>query len=98
MLWERMVFLSRPFWRFATPLVHARFPHAGGVDAEAFYRGLNRVEPGLIRVEADEVTYALHVILRRERKRERQGFFVAFAFPPPHPPRFWKRAAVVEIC
>lgn len=59
-----MVFLSRPFWKFAAPLVRKRFPHTEGVDAEAFYRGLNRVAPGLIRVDADEVTYPLHIILR----------------------------------
>lgn len=59
-----MVFLSLPFWKFATPLVHARFPHTGDISAEAFHKGLNRVVPGLIRVDADEVTYPLHIILR----------------------------------
>ncbi|CAM9486448.1 unnamed protein product [Ascophyllum nodosum] len=73
LLWERMVFLSRPFWSFAAPLVHARFPHTEGIDAEAFYRGLNRVEPGAIRVDADEVTYPLHVILRRVEFEIEQG-------------------------
>lgn len=66
LLWERMVFLSLPFWKFAAPLVRARFPHTEGVTADAFYRGLNRVAPGLIRVDADEVTYPLHIILRFE--------------------------------
>lgn len=64
LLWERMVFLSRPFWKFAAPLVRASFPHTEAVDDETFYRGLNRVSPGLIRVDADEVTYPLHIILR----------------------------------
>ncbi len=64
LLWERMVFQSRPFWKFAAPLVRARFPHTQGVSDEAFYRGLNRVAPSLIRVDADEVTYPLHIILR----------------------------------
>ncbi|CAM9896079.1 unnamed protein product [Ectocarpus sp. 6 AP-2014] len=66
LLWERMVFQSRPFWKFAAPLVRARFPHTKGVGDEAFYRGLNRVAPSLIRVDADEVTYPLHIILRFE--------------------------------
>ncbi|CAN0492957.1 unnamed protein product [Ectocarpus sp. 12 AP-2014] len=66
LLWERMVFQSRPFWKFAAPLVRARFPHTEGVSDEAFYRGLNRVAPSLIRVDADEVTYPLHIILRFE--------------------------------
>ncbi|CAM9851048.1 unnamed protein product [Ectocarpus sp. 12 AP-2014] len=66
LLWERMVFQSRPFWKFAAPLVRARFPHTEGVSDETFYRGLNRVAPSLIRVDADEVTYPLHIILRFE--------------------------------
>eukprot|EP00903_Cladosiphon_okamuranus_P009155 g8748.t1 len=66
LLWERMIFQSRPFWKFAGPLVRARFPHTEGVTDEAFYRGLNRVAPSLIRVDADEVTYPLHIILRFE--------------------------------
>ena len=64
LLWERMIFQSRAFWKFAGPLVRARFPHTEGVSDEAFYRGLNRVAPSLIRVDADEVTYPLHIILR----------------------------------
>lgn len=64
LLWERMIFQSRPFWKFAGPLVRTRFPHTEGVSDEAFYRGLNRVAPSLIRVDADEVTYPLHIILR----------------------------------
>lgn len=64
LLWERMIFQSRAFWKFAGPLVRARFPHTEGVSDEGFYRGLNRVAPSLIRVDADEVTYPLHIILR----------------------------------
>ena len=57
---------SRAFWTWATPLVHARFAHTRGCDADAFYGAVNTVAPGLIRVDADEVSYPLHVILRFE--------------------------------
>lgn len=66
-LWENLVGRSRAFWRWAYPSVRQAFPDAlGDVDEEAFYRAVNRVQPSLIRVEADEVTYHLHVMLRFE--------------------------------
>jgi carboxypeptidase Taq len=70
-LWENLVGRSRPFWRRFYPELRAAFPEAlDGVDEEAFYRVTNRVQPSLIRVEADETTYALHVILRFELEQE----------------------------
>jgi carboxypeptidase Taq len=69
-LWENLVGRSRPFWRYAFPLLRELFPgQLGTADVEAFYRAVNRVEPSLIRVEADEVTYNLHIILRFELER-----------------------------
>ena len=66
-LWENLVGRSRPFWRRFYPDLQAAFPESlGGVDGEAFYRAVNKVEPSLIRVEADEVTYNLHILLRFE--------------------------------
>ncbi len=66
-LWENLVGRSRPFWVFFLPWAQETFPeNLSDVDVERFYRGLNRVEPGFIRVEADEVTYNLHIILRFE--------------------------------
>jgi carboxypeptidase Taq len=66
-LWENLVGRSRAFWEYYFPRLAAIFPEAlGGVDPEEFYRAVNRVQPSLIRVEADEVTYNLHVILRFE--------------------------------
>jgi carboxypeptidase Taq len=66
-LWENLVGRSRPFWRHAFPALQAAFAdQLGGIDDEEFYRAINRVEPSLIRVEADEVTYNLHIILRFE--------------------------------
>ncbi len=70
-LWENLVGRSRPFWRRFFPELRTAFPEAlGGVDEDAFYRSVNRVEPSLIRVEADETTYSLHVILRFELEQE----------------------------
>lgn len=66
-LWENMIGRSRLFWEHYYPMLQATFPHAfGSVELETFYRALNRVEPSLIRVESDEVTYNLHIMLRFE--------------------------------
>ena len=66
-MWENLVGRSRPFWRHFYPRLQELFPaQLKGVDMEAFYRGINKVEPSLIRVEADEATYNLHVMLRLE--------------------------------
>ncbi len=66
-LWENMVGRSRPYCRFMFPQLQAAFPESlGGETAENFYRAVNLVRPSLIRVEADEVTYNLHIMLRFE--------------------------------
>lgn len=65
-LWENIVGRSKPFWSHFLPALQAEFPQLAGVDLETFYRGVNRVEPSLIRVEADEVTYNLHIMIRFE--------------------------------
>jgi carboxypeptidase Taq len=69
-LWENHVGRSRPFWRHYFPRLKEAFPEAlADVSLDVFYRAINRVEPSLIRVEADEVTYNLHVMLRFELER-----------------------------
>ncbi len=66
-LWENLVGRSRPFWQHFFPQLQAAFPGAlGAADVEAFYRAINLSKPSLIRVEADEVTYDLHIIIRFE--------------------------------
>ncbi|NNM67398.1 MAG: carboxypeptidase M32, partial [Spirochaetales bacterium] len=63
--WENIVGRSRAFVDHVFPLLRRHFPEAlSNVDAETFFRGINRVEPSFIRVEADEVTYSLHILLR----------------------------------
>jgi carboxypeptidase Taq len=67
---EMQVCRSRAFASFAAPLLRERFDGAGEAwEAEALYRRQIHVEPGLIRVDADEVTYPAHVILRYRLER-----------------------------
>lgn len=65
-MWENLIGRSRPFWEHFLPEARRRFPALAGVDHEAMYRAVNKVQPSLIRVEADEVTYNLHIMLRFE--------------------------------
>ena len=66
-LYENRVGRSRRFWELHFGDLHDLFPEQlAGVDAEAFWRGVNAVRPSLVRVEADELTYDLHIILRSE--------------------------------
>ena len=66
-LWENLVGRSRAFTRYLYPQVQQAFPEAfGQIDVETYYRAINKVQPSLIRVEADEVTYNLHILLRFE--------------------------------
>jgi carboxypeptidase Taq len=70
-LWENLVGRSLASWRFLFPRLRASFPERlSGVSLEAFSRALNRVAPSLRRVDADEVTYSLHIIVRFELERE----------------------------
>ena len=63
---ENQVGRSRPFWAFFRPLFVEAFPDLAGVSVDALYGAANRVSRSLIRVEADEVTYNLHIMLRFE--------------------------------
>lgn len=66
-LWENQVARSRGFWRYFEPRWRELFPQqTKGVTSEELYLAVNAVEPTLIRVDADEVTYNLHIVLRFE--------------------------------
>jgi carboxypeptidase Taq len=70
-LWENMVGRGRPFQNVLAPWIAELFGgRSGAIDPAAMYRAVNRVEPSLIRVEADEATYGLHIILRFELEQE----------------------------
>ncbi len=63
--WENLVGRSRPFWEFFYPKLQETFPaQLKSVPLDTFYRAINKVQRSLIRTEADEVTYNLHVMIR----------------------------------
>ena len=69
--WENLVGRCRPFWTHWYEPLQVAFPdQLGKVELDAFMRAINRAEPGPIRVDADETTYSLHVILRFELEQE----------------------------
>ncbi|MFN4242078.1 MAG: carboxypeptidase M32 [Tepidisphaerales bacterium] len=66
-MWENLVGRSRGFWQFWLPRARQAFPAAlADVDVEQMYRAVNHIRPGLIRVDSDEATYNLHILLRFE--------------------------------
>jgi carboxypeptidase Taq len=68
LFWEKMVARSAPFWK----IYSRHFNRLAGIHHswQQYYRGINQVRPSFIRVEADEVTYSLHIILRFEMERD----------------------------
>ena len=70
-LWENMVGRSKEFWMYWYPIFQKYFPeNLSNYPLEAFYRAINVVQPSFIRVNADEVTYGLHIILRYEIEKD----------------------------
>jgi carboxypeptidase Taq len=68
--WENIIGRSRPFCTFIFPRFKRHFPQAlKSVTADKYFRAVNRVIPSLIRVEADEVTYNLHIVLRYQLEK-----------------------------
>ena len=66
-MYENLVGRSMPFWEHFYPQLQETFPgQLGNVGLDTFYKGINKVKPSLIRVEADEATYNLHIMLRLE--------------------------------
>jgi carboxypeptidase Taq len=65
--WENVIGRSRPFWEGLFPLLRDFFPaQLAGVSIDRFYRAVNEVKPSFIRVDADELSYCLHIIFRFE--------------------------------
>jgi len=70
-LWENHVGRSRPFWELFLPIASERFPSLDSVTPEEAYESANQVyDDNLIRVEADELTYHLHIVIRFEIERD----------------------------
>ena len=69
--YENLIGRSRAFAAYVLPRLQQLFPEQlSDVDTDAFYREINRVEPGLIRIEADELTYCLHIMVRYEIEKQ----------------------------
>jgi len=82
-LWENQVGRGLPFCRWLAPRLREHFPAVlADLDPERLHRAANRVEPSLIRIEADEVTYNLHIILRLEIERALMSGDIAVADVP----------------
>jgi carboxypeptidase Taq len=64
--WENIVGRSHAFVSWMLPHAVAKFPQLAGRDVKSVYRAINKVEPSFIRVEADEVTYNMHIMIRFE--------------------------------
>ncbi|MEW6249862.1 MAG: carboxypeptidase M32 [Planctomycetota bacterium] len=81
-LWENLVGRSRAFWRAWFPQLQAEFPALAGAALEDWYFAINAVRPSFIRVEADEVTYGLHIMLRLDLERRMLNGQLAVAEAP----------------
>jgi len=69
--WETLIGQSSSFWKYFLPVLKKAFPkELESITVDKIYRAVNKVHPSLIRVESDEVTYSLHVILRFELEKE----------------------------
>lgn len=76
--WENMVGRSKNFWHWAYPKLQAQFPgQFDDISLDDFYKAINKVSPSYIRVEADEATYNLHIMLRFEIEQKIIGGEVA---------------------
>lgn len=68
--WETRIGMSKPFWEHFLPLLKETFKgKLDDIPLDTFYQAINKVEPSFIRIEADELTYPLHVILRFELEK-----------------------------
>jgi carboxypeptidase Taq len=87
-LWENCVGRSRAFWRFFYPILQQTFQdQLRGVDVDRFYAAINCVKPSFIRVEADELTYNLHIMLRFEIEQD----LIEGKVQPEDLPALWNR-------
>lgn len=84
--WENFVGRSRPFWAYMYPQAKASFMEAlGAISLDEFYFAINDVRPSFVRVEADEVTYNLHIMLRFEIEKQ----LIAGSLKPVDIPEVW---------
>jgi carboxypeptidase Taq len=85
--WENVIGRSRSFWEALSPMLGDCFPEQlSSVKPEAFYHAVNEVKPSLIRVDADEVSYSLHIILRFELEKR----LISGELDPEQLPTVWR--------
>eukprot|EP01047_Picozoa_sp_COSAG01_P032665 COSAG01_NODE_2372_length_7810_cov_5.360135_5_plen_499_part_00 len=88
-LWENMVMKSKPFWRYYYPKLQAAFPdQLSRISLDQFYGQSKQVKPSLIRVEADEVTYNLHIMIRFNLEKQ----LISGELPVADLPKAWDDA------
>ena len=91
--WENLVGRSRPFWSYWYEPLQQTFPkQLGDVGFDTFMAAINRAEPGFLRVEADETTYSLHIILRFNLERQ----LIDGSLRPKDLPEAWN-AAMLDL-
>lgn len=83
--WETLIGRNLPFWRYYYPILQDEYAALKKIPLETFYRAINKMTPSCIRVEADEVTYCLHIILRFEIEKQ----LIAGTLPISEVPEFW---------
>lgn len=69
LFWERMIGQTQEFWDAMLPKLHSKLPHTQTVSGADIFQAINRVSASLIRVDADEVTYPMHIMVRFEIER-----------------------------
>ena len=96
--YENIIGRSRPFVHLVFPRLKELFPQQlEGVDAEMFYRAVNKAQPSLIRTEADELTYCIHVMIRYEIEKKLIGGTLAVADVPAEWNRMYKEYLGIEV-
>ncbi len=83
LFWENVVARSEEFWSWAFPILRDAFPdQLKDQSVQSFYRAINKMQPSLNRVESDELTYNLHIILRFELERDLMAGTISVAEIP----------------
>ena len=95
---ENLVGRSMAFVEFVFPKIKELFPEQmADVDAEKFYRAVNKAQPGLIRTEADELTYCLHIMVRYELEKRLIAGTLTVQDVPAEWNRMYKEYLGVEV-
>jgi carboxypeptidase Taq len=85
-LWENCIGRGLPFWKYNYPLLKESFPEQfGQIGINQFYKAINKVQPSLIRTEADELTYHFHVMIRYEIEK----LLIEGSIPTKDIPTYW---------